>query len=603
VPKAGVKIDQVKHHYSLCHDVPYSTIGPYGQESSTQSRIIKSKMSGNKLTKEDVNNRISSRGIVLLGEYINSDTKTLFQCSEGHTWEAKPTNLIHGGNGCPQCSGNVPLTKEIVNERLADLGIVMLGDYVNSQTKSLFQNKEGRTWEATPANVMSSNDCQQRTGKIRLTKEIVNERLADRGIVMLDGYEHQKVKARFQCSQGHTWKAVPNNVLFGKGCPKCGSISAANKKRLTVDDVRNRLAGRGIDMVGEYVNSQTKTLFKCNEDHTWETTPNSVMGGRGCPHCYEKNLPLTKDIVSARIADRGITLLGDYMGAHVSTLFQCSEGHTWEARPNNIIQGKNCPHCDGHFPLSKEIVNERIAGRGLVMLGEYVNSVTTTLFQCSESHSWEASPGNVMAGTGCGICAGNIPLTTEIVNDRIADRGLVMLDEYINNTVKRRFQCSEGHVWETAPANVLSGRGCYVCADHTSDNDVFYLWIAGPQELVLLRDGEFLLKYGVTSERREDIRIREVGYAWNTISNVLALVKTNGPAIWAEKTATKIGRRLTSDYSHLDGWTEFRIVNDTELAQLMAIAAEAAEYKIVWNNPVPHIKEFHLEQLKFDLQW
>jgi hypothetical protein len=167
----------------------------------------------------------------------------------------------------------------------------------------------------------------------------------------------------------------------------------------------------------------------------------------------------------------------------------------------------------------------------------------------------------------------------------------------------QRIQCSEGHVWETAPANVLSGRGCHICADRTSDNDIFYLWIAGPQELVRLKDGEFLLKYGVTSERREDLRIKEIGWAWNTIPNVLAAVKTMGPAIWAEKAAARIGQRLTSDYSHLDGWTEFRIVNDTELAQLMAIAAEAAEYKLVWNNPVPHIKESHLVQLKLGLQW
>jgi hypothetical protein len=238
------------------------------------------------------------------------------------------------------------------------------------------------------------------------------------------------------------------------------------------------------------------------------------------------------------------------------------------------MQGKNCPHCDGQFPLSKEIVNERIADRGLVMLGEYVTSMTKTFFQCSEGHTWEASPGNVMGGTSCPHCSGNVRLTTEIVNDRIADLGLVLLDEYVTNSVKRRFQCSEGHVWETAPANVLSGRGCTVCAERTSDNDVFYLWIAGPQELVRLRDGEFLLKYGVTSEHREDIRIREIGYAWNTIPNVLALVKTKGPATWTEKTASRIGQRLTSDYSHLDGWTEFRIVNEIELAQLMAIAVE-----------------------------
>jgi hypothetical protein len=207
-----------------------------------------------------------------------------------------------------------------------------------------------------------------------------------------------------------------------------------------------------------------------------------------------------------------------------------------------------------------------------------------------------------MFGTGCPHCyEKNQPLSTEIVNDRIAYRGIVMLDEYINNRTKQRFQCSEGHVWETAPANVLSGRGCHVCADRTSDNDVFYLWIAGPQELVPLKDGELLLKYGVTSERREDLRIKEIAWTWSTTPNVIAVIKTMGPAIWVEKTAASVGQPLTSDYSHLDGWSEFRVVTEPELAQFMAIAAEAAEYKIVWKNPVPYIKEYSLKQLKLDI--
>jgi hypothetical protein len=128
------------------------------------------------------------------------------------------------------------------------------------------------------------------------------------------------------------------------------------------------------------------------------------------------------------------------------------------------------------------------------------------------------------------------------------------------------------------------------------------LWIAGPQELVQLRDGEYLLEYGVTSERREDLRIKEIGWAWDTTQNVIAVVITMGPAIWAEKAAARIGQCLTSDYSHIDGWTEFRKVNDTELAHFVAIADEAVEYKIVWKNPVPYIKEYHLKQLKLDLQ-
>jgi len=70
--------------------------------------------------------------------------------------------------------------------------------------------------------------------------------------------------------------------------------------------------------------------------------------------------------------------------------------------------------------LSKEIINERIADRGLELLGKYTNTLSKTLFQCSKGHTWEATPGNVMGGTGCPRCSGREPLTKEIVNQRIA---------------------------------------------------------------------------------------------------------------------------------------------------------------------------------------
>ena len=91
----------------------------------------------------------------------------------------------------------------------------------------------------------------------RLTKEIVNERLVDRGIVMLDEYVRQTVKARFECSCGNVWEARPNNILSGKGCPECGKISASKKMRLSEETVRDRLAGKGITLISRYETSHS----------------------------------------------------------------------------------------------------------------------------------------------------------------------------------------------------------------------------------------------------------------------------------------------------------------------------------------------------------
>ena len=93
------------------------------------------------------------------------------------------------------------------------------------------------------------------------------------------------------------------------------------------------------------------------------------------------------------------------------------------------------------------------------------------------------------------------------------------------------------------------------------------------------------------------MRMKEVGWAWGMTTNLIAMVKTSVSALWVEKSVQDIGRRLTDDHSHLEGWTEFRIVNGSQVAQCMAVADEAAEYKIAWNNPVPHITEYSNDQL------
>ena len=68
-----------------------------------------------RLTKEQVNDRIVDRGLVLIGDYINAATKTTFRCDKGHEWEASPDNVMNAGTGCPICAGNTLLTKEEVN--------------------------------------------------------------------------------------------------------------------------------------------------------------------------------------------------------------------------------------------------------------------------------------------------------------------------------------------------------------------------------------------------------------------------------------------------------------------------------------------------------
>ncbi|HFV9214638.1 TPA: hypothetical protein ACIAHZ_004012 [Enterobacter roggenkampii] len=71
-------------------------------------------------------------------------------------------------------------------------------------------------------------------------------------------------------------------------------------KKLTQEEITERLAVRGVTLLGSYKSNKTKTRFRCNVDHRheWETTyvgeglpvllwlhPHNVIRGSGCPHC------------------------------------------------------------------------------------------------------------------------------------------------------------------------------------------------------------------------------------------------------------------------------------------------------------------------------
>ena len=116
---------------------------------------------------------------------------------------------------------------------------------------------------------------------------------------------------------------------------------------------------------------------------------------------------LTKEEVNRRLEGRPLRLIGEYVNNVTKTTFECDRGHQWESYTCNVLnRGDGCPHCAGRFPLTKKVVNERLKGRPLRLVGTYINTDTNTTFECDEGHRWEARPTNVLdGGKGCPICA------------------------------------------------------------------------------------------------------------------------------------------------------------------------------------------------------
>jgi hypothetical protein len=186
-----------------------------------------------------------------------------------------------------------------------------------------------------------------RVPKNKLTKEIVNERLSfsGRGVKLVGEYINANHKSDFMCSKGHIWTARPGSVLSGKGCPDC----AGNRPR-SLDSINEELArnGRGIRITGELVSVSFSTEFSCKYNHKWNATPNSVLKGSGCPHCSRK-AKLSKKEVNKRLSITGsdLTMVGEYKNVFFKSEFLCKYGHTFLATPNGVLRGNGCPHCYG----------------------------------------------------------------------------------------------------------------------------------------------------------------------------------------------------------------------------------------------------------------
>lgn len=218
------------------------------------------------------------------------------------------------------------------------------------------------------------------------------------------------------------------------------------KKQQTSEDMIEWLKNddRGIVLVGEYVTSLTKTTFECVKGHRWDTRPNGIKNGKGCPVCNggsHNAVSNKKELVNKLLTDgRGISLIGEYINAQTKTLFKCSSGHFWEAKPHSVKNiGSGCPACADHsgggFKVSKPAWEYAFVRENYLKFG-----ITNNLSNRLADHK------------RCGDFT--------LVHSRYHENGQQALDW--ENLVKKKFggnfvskrQCPDGYT-ETLPSHLL----------------------------------------------------------------------------------------------------------------------------------------------------
>ncbi|CAE7357508.1 unnamed protein product [Symbiodinium sp. CCMP2592] len=286
-------------------------------------------------------------------------------------------------------------------------------------------------------------------------------------------YQNNCTKVPWRCRHGHTWDALPKNVLNSKTwCPEC----ARNRQRIPAQRLQEHAKARGgrCLLTSEHNRSRAKVLWQCKLGHTWEATPDRVLNrGTWCPKCSRKGRTRKKrslkDLQQHAASLAGSCLAQAYEGWKTPVAWQCHKGHTWSASPSSILcQETWCPFCAGKARLDLHQLQEHAARRGGECLAtEYVNNKSKVTWKCEHGHTWQASSDDVLnRGHWCPHCR-KIGLLR--VRDHAASLGgRCLARSYKNSSEKLLWECKEGHRWPATTKAVLYGKTwCPQCAART----------------------------------------------------------------------------------------------------------------------------------------
>ena len=261
---------------------------------------------------DEVRNAPLTTGNVSFG----SHQKVWWQCSKGHSWQAKVYSRS-AGSGCPYCTGR----KETPENSLA------------IQVPALEAE-----WDA--------------------------EKNAPLKFADLTVGSHKKVWWR--CPAGHSYCSEVRSRVQGTGCPVCtGRQALAGENDLATlypdiaaqwDEEKNGALHPSNVTAG----SNRRVWWRCEKGHSYRAViAQRVQRGGGCPYCANRKvLPGFNDLATAAplVAKQWHETLNGALtpemvtaGSQKKAWWRCSYGHVWKAAIYSRagVQQCGCPVCAG----------------------------------------------------------------------------------------------------------------------------------------------------------------------------------------------------------------------------------------------------------------
>lgn len=238
-------------------------------------------------------------------------------------------------------------------------------------------------------------------------------------------------------------------------------------KKLSIEEVRERIKKVHGDTVtldeSTYKNTKTKCKFNNKRRGDFWCSAENVINGA----TMSRRLTI-EDCHKAAELKNGKFLSKEYKTAKVKYLWECENGHQWEATFFSIRQGAWCSKC--YFESNRlgieDCIEKAKERSGKFLSDEYVNLDTVYLWECEYGHQWETKYSTIKAGHWCPVCheiRKLIPLEKYIELAESRGGKFLSRPKILNCKKKYEWKCDKGHTFEMKYHAVSRGRWCPVC--------------------------------------------------------------------------------------------------------------------------------------------
>jgi hypothetical protein len=432
----------------------------------------------------------------------------IFSCTKGHEWRSSAYNIVTNGSWCKRCGLSSPKTLlSLADMHLLaakrDLKCLST-EYKGAHEHIEWECSRGHRWHAKPTNISSGRGCPEckketlserfrRKGSLAFFGKIAEDRGGS--LLSTDEPKNSNEVLFWECARGHRWRAKASNVQNGKWCPECSGGRGERICRAYFEDLfgqpfpsmwpdwlvisgsRRQLDGYcdslklAFEHQGEQHYRDLGSVFRSKHslaarqkvDEMKEElcrnrgvlliqipevprlTPIEKLRGLIKTKCVDAGISVPSDFDSRSInlkrawnhdlmerlhiaAEKqgGKCISGDFLGVSQKHTWECAKGHSWEATASSILHRKSwCPRChharlkarihEGHYkPRGKEINPldiQKLQAAARLKSGELLSSAyegmsKKHLWRCEKGHKWEATGSSIIhQKSWCPKCA------------------------------------------------------------------------------------------------------------------------------------------------------------------------------------------------------